>query len=587
MLIPLIVLLSSSGSAHGPRPPEESQSVWRVHDIGASLPVATQEANPTILLPILRDFGAFHPDSGYWGAPGNPDAVLEFLRALDPPQWEYEKREIQCEGGRQLRVLAPSSLQDVVARTLAFLGETVAKPTTLVVDLVSFGPNPGVASLPPLLPSSEVSRWTALGTGHESYTLEIRPGQRITQRAERSVSFVTGAQTEVAERASAHSVTPERVSIGTLIEMAVAPGRGGLWTALTLRHGRFLNVDATKETTNGVVITHDQAVAAIEGPRLRSDPRVANHSLAVNAFLPDGKALAWVTSAGLESRVVFLRQTSTPPPPIVSLPAELQRVTSRGATTLVRTDGVNVPTVRASGVEGEDGLSPLAILADPGAAESTPLVQTRLDTDWRVAAIDFLRPMIEGSDLVELGPFVAVCGPSREPIEAAIAQFTALAPDAQSVCATLSLRRGTRDTNTLARAVVPMRVGYPSTVVLGRESLLDSQANVEIAQGTASRQTVVSRMFDGLTVVIVPVATPAGDLTLELDAHARWSRGQPRAHDAGGLLPARVELPDADVLDLRRAVSIAKGASPRKAVLGNAGTSEEALTLEIEVVDLR
>ena len=198
------------------------------------------------------------------------------------------------------------------------------------------------------------------------------------------------------------------------------------------------------------------------------------------------------------------------------------------------------------------------------------------------------RNFVDEYDVVELGPFLAVCGPERESIEKSVAKFIQAAPIPQPLLVTMTLRRGTREGPPLARAVVPLRAGPASTVVLGRESAADLIAMAHVAQGASVTYTRVGRLFDGLCVAVAAFPTVGGGLTLDLDAHGRWSRVQPREHDAGGSTTPRLQLPDADLLDVRRSVVFARGdGSPRKVTLGNAGTSTEALTLEVEVVDLR
>jgi hypothetical protein len=354
--------------------------------------------------------------------------------------------------------------------------------------------------------------------------------------------------------------------------------------ALALRNGRFLDSEATRDELLRTTTTTDQANIVTEHQRLRSDPRLANHSLAVNAFLPDGKALAFVTSAGLESRVVFVRQTGVTPPPTVSLPEDLKRVTSRSATMLVRTDGVNLPQVQVDPrPEMPHLLNPWRSLDD-----GNPLVLAAIGRSWTVDAQAVLGHSGEDYETLDLGAYVALMGSTRESIERAIARFLQNAPVPQSLAVTLTLRRGTREPAALARAVVPLRVGVPSVVVVGRESVADLVASPEVATGSSGIDTEIGRLFDGIAVSVALGAGAGGTLTLVVDAHARWSRVAPRDFESGGAISARLQLPDADMLDVRRTVVLAKAdGGPRKVTLGNAGTSAEALTLDVEVVDLR
>jgi hypothetical protein len=115
------------------------------------------------------------------------NAVVTFLRSLDPPQWEYEGRQIDFATISNCAFSPRKRCNDVVTRGLAFLEDTVARPTTFVVDMVAFGPNPGVATLPLLLPASGGRALDRDRHRHESYELTLRPGELVLAAAERSV----------------------------------------------------------------------------------------------------------------------------------------------------------------------------------------------------------------------------------------------------------------------------------------------------------------------------------------------------------------------------------------------------------------
>jgi hypothetical protein len=585
-LLPLACLFTPCSLQAAPG--EETPSVMRTYDVRGAVPGAGIPDNELVLLPLSRDFDGSTRATVMRGRPdSDANPVVTFLRSLDPPQWEYEGRAIDLVDESHLRVLAPPALQDVVTRGLAFLEDTVARPTTFVVDMVAFGPNPGVATLPLLLPATEVARWTAIGTGHESYELTLRPGELCLQRAERSVSFALETDPMVAERAAGFALYPERLAVGTVIELAVAPGKAGSWLALVLRNGRFLDTESMRDEALHSATTHDQATEIGDSQKVRSDPRLANHSFTINAFVPDGKALAFVTSAGLESRVVFIRQSGPTPPTTTGLPEELKRVTSRNETVLVRKDCVSLPVASVRTDLTNSSLARLASLdafvnRDSGEAKIAAGIRWMVGSE----ASDYL--FSEEYELNEIGPFVAISSASRAPVEKALARLSQLTPEPHSLAVTLTLRRGSRDTATLARAAIPLRAGATSTVVLCRESAADLSVQCDVAQGLVAMDTTVGRLFDGMTVAITPTMMFGGGLALGLDAHGRWSRSLPHEHEAGGPLGARVQLPDADLLDVERSVTFAKGdGSTRKVTIGNSGTSTEALTLDVEVVDLR
>jgi hypothetical protein len=153
---------------------------------------------------------------------------------------------------------------------------------------------------------------------------------------------------------------------------------------------------------------------------------------------------------------------------------------------------------------------------------------------------------------------------------------------------TLTLKRGTQGSAVLDRAVVAVRTGARSTIVLGQESSSILAGEPYVAQGATASHARVFTVFEGLAVGIEPRSTSAGELTLTLDAHARSAHGQPREFDPGTMSVPIFHQQDADLLDVQRTVTFAKSDNgPRRIVLGNAGSSADALTLEVEVVDLR
>jgi hypothetical protein len=140
----------------------------------------------------------------------------------------------------------------------------------------------------------------------------------------------------------------------------------------------------------------------------------------------------------------------------------------------------------------------------------------------------------------------------------------------------------------LARGTFAVRTGARSTVVLGQEFVAARSTDGQIAQAAAITFPRMSISFEGLAVGIEPRATPSGDLLLDLDAHARAAHGPAREFDPGTSSMPILHQQDADLLDVERSVTFAKSSTgPRRVVLGNAGPGTEALTLEIELVDLR
>ena len=78
----------------------------------------------------------------------------------------------------------------------------------------------------------------------------------------------------------------------------------------------------------------------------------------------------------------------------------------------------------------------------------------------------------------------------------------------------------------------------------------------------------------------------SGALTLDISAWGRVARGGPRDFASGtDVIPAVRETP-ADQLLLDERLHFDRGDGPRKIVLGERSNSTEALTLEVEMVEL-
>ena len=569
--------------------PQSAPSVLRFHDLKAAAPVADENgsAGPG-LLPLSTDVSMNEPETTQGQTVRQVEFVVDLLRAMYSARWESDGRELSPQGDTRILVRAPVADQESIARQLAFFEESLGRPTRLVFDFATFSPNPGVENLSTVIPAGDVQRWVDVALGHERHELSILPGERQGVVAERSVTLSTNYELEVACHAAAYAATTERIQVGTRIDTAVAPTRGGLWLALNLREGRLLgNVEPREQSLTATIAT-EQGVRPNEGPRTRDDVRLANHSMSVNSFLPDGKALVFQTNVGLETHVVFVHQEGGPTPVTYRLPDDLKRAVPAPETMFFRVDSLAPPVAAlpTNGVSAGELGGRFAGIESGGMS----ILATSMEMERTNEVLDLL-----GVGWSESGPtetlrtntwWVPVCT-SREASDAQVTTITQLSTAPRALQMKYTLRKGTRDATVLARGLLPVRAAASSTLVLGKESLATSRTGLEIADSASAPTPVVSRLFDGMVVEVSPDATAGGGLSLKVDAHARWSREAPRTFDAGTTMFPKLQLQDSDVLDSSRTLVFAKSETgARRIVLGNAGTANDALTLEIEIVDL-
>lgn len=568
--------------------PQSAPSVLRFHDLKAAAPVADEsEAAGPGLLPLSTDVGLNGPEPTRGRAVRQPEFAVDLLRAMNSSMWESEGRELSTQSNARILVRAPVADQESIARQLAFFEESLGRPTRLVFDFATFSPNPGVENLSTVIPANEVQRWVDVALGHERHELSILPGERQGVVAERSITLATNYELEIACRAAAYSALTERIQIGTRIDTAVAPTRGGLWLALNLREGRLLGNVEPREQSLTATISSEQVVRTNEGPRTRDDVRLANHSMSVNSFLPDGKALVFQTNVGLETHVVFVHQEGGPTPVTYRLPDDLKRAVPVPETMFFRVDSL-APPVAGTPTNGDDSeLGSRFAGIDSG---GTSILATSMEMGHTNELLDLL-----ASGWTEAGPtetlrtntwWIPVCA-SREASDAQVTTITQLSTAPRALQMKYTLRKGTRDATVLARGLLPVRAAASSTLVLGKESLATSRTGVEIADSASAPTPILSRLFDGMVVEVSPDSTTSGGLSLKVVAHARWSREVPRTFDAGTAMLPKLQLQDSDVLDGTRTAVFAKSETgAKRIVLGNSGTANDALTLEIEIVEL-
>jgi hypothetical protein len=579
--------LAAFMSAHAPfwsATSEEAPSVLRVYDVTAAAPIVeTQQGT------VIQSVHGWESDLGSrLSLPvRGREFCAEVLQNLAPDQWQMAERALSFDQEGRLVVLAPPGVQDSVAASLALFADTFGRASLLVIDVVTLK-NVDAEALPALVPVAEVTRLTGAASDHRSHEIAALPGARGWLHARRTLEAVRGYEVEIAERAIGFQAQLEQTAIGLSIDCALSPAPGGSWLALNVQDVRPVGDLREVEMRLESHVSNDNSMSAARGPGRVQQVRLDELVCTLNTWLPDGKALVVRTTSDASkdtTRVLFVRQATPVTGAITRLPDNLKSAMETRDAAFLRMDAYVLPRARMHLSYSEQSLRSLAEFAGRFSDQvyGTPFIAF----DSADEVIGRLQDQGELS-VTTAGSWAVVVGPDRAALDAGLARVSTLLPDARAIGLKLSLKRGARAEGALAHASFAVRTGARSTIVLGRESVAARSTEVRIAQGASVTFPRMAISFEGLAVGIEPRTTPAGDLLLDLDAHARAAHGPAREFDPGASSMPILRQQDADLLDVERTVTFAKASTgPKRVVLGNAGSSTEALTLEIEVVDLR
>jgi hypothetical protein len=424
----------------------------------------------------------------------------------------------------------------------------------------------------------------------------MAPGSTGQLQAVRTLQMVTDYDVEIAQSAAIYDPIVETIPVGMRIQAQVAPAPSGLWLALVLSDATPIGEVESRDHRMSAFSTGNQGVSSITGPRSRQDVVVTTRNVALNGFLPDGKALVLRTTidgvAGRSTQLVFVRQEGASAPASFNLAEYAKKGTVTKPFLLIRGDSTALPRAELSGsaVEAHDQDFDWSWPRSEGSTYLGGSIERNSDD----VLMDALRG-IHGIRTVETsGVWVMLREQEPQPDEETRTEEDPLAtlarstPEARSYQLALTLRRGTSPEGVLARCMIPIRAGARSAVLFGKEHLELRDLDVEVAQSAAVADGVVRNAFDGLHVQARPRTTNSGALALELDVHGVAQRGNARDFDFGTPWLAPVDQHDADRLDVQQTITFPRGESgPRRVVLGNTGSSNEALALDVEVTDLR
>ena len=467
--------------------------------------------------------------------------VIELVRSLCAPEFEYEGRQLQEQGG-VLCVSAPAAVQERVAKVLAFLGTALGARTELAVDELIL-PEPLARDPAPILTPEEAQKLLGGSGVRRSWKIAVRPGWAGSALSQRAISFVSDWNVEIAQGSAIHDPIVDVVPAGDAIACSCAPAPGGLWLALLARSGESagakdhpLEVYASVATeTTPVQNPQPNSPTARSGGRtLQAGPRVwqsvpiALHSLALNSFLPDGKVLCLAGTLGVGeprgSRLLFVRRVNAPAAPVQGLALDPKGSGGRDLV-LIDTGWLRPPYCASEGDLRGGGALPLR---DEDENEHLRFQLHGADSG---RARELLGEL-SGCNVFDSQAWLLIARIPRSGegavIDPAVARLGSGAPLPQSFSVELSLRRGP---NVVARSTIALRSGVASTVVAGAEDELLYDWDVEVAQSASVADPVIKPSFEGLCARVRVERDATGALVLDIRGFGQARSGELRNLD--------------------------------------------------------
>ena len=584
MILPMLLLLATLGG--GTAAPEAGE--LRSYDLQPLLVPYHAEFELQVL--PCRGAGPGSEEREHLDA----GLVIELVRALCSPEFEYEGRMLQESGGA-LYVTAPAAVQERVARILAFLGGTLATHTDVLVDELLL-PEPLSKDPAALLAPEEAQKLIAGAGPHRAWKLQLRPGWAGAALSLRSISFVSDWNVEIAQGAAIYDPIVDCIPVGDALVCSGASAPGGLWLALLARCAESsgpkdhpLEVSATVASDaspiqnpqpNGPTARAGGRVLQA-GPRLWQSVPVSLHGLALNTFLPDGKVLCVSATLGVgeqkSTRLLLVRRAGTSTAPVQGLAFDPK---GSGGRDLVLVDGgwLRPPYCALEGDLRGGGALPQLIESEQG-----PLKAFLHAADTSRA--HELLQTTSGCDVFDSSAWLVLVRSPR-PVEgsgreAALTRLGAGAPTPQAYSVELALRRGG---TLVARSSLALRSGVASSVVAGAEDQLLADWDVEVAQFAAVGDPQIRESFEGLCARLRVDRDGAGGVLLDIRAFGQVRSGELRNLDPQVPTVGPMSQGSWDRLGIEERVTLG-GEGAKKVGFGDTGGN--GLMLEVTLNELK
>jgi len=586
LCFPALLLLALPHSSAGD--PSQAPVVLRSYDLSSAVPFQAQQPQGARLFPLLVDSswsGLFeHEMSG-----GGAEMLVELARDAWAEEFQQPDRVLMLDEHQRLVVRAPEAVHKGVAQLIAFWEQAFATGTELVID-VALAERPPAAFAPALVGPAEADKLLASwggGARRQSYRLRIAPGALGTLEDARLIDVVPEFNCEIAQSSAVLDPVTEQVQTGLRLCARTAPAPGGQWLALAAGWSEAagaLREDALR--VSAMLVSDKGSETLSMGARIQGLD-IEARSFALNAFLPEGRVLLLQTATQVQAAhsaaLVAIRAAG--PAPQRELQLALEGLEERGRFQVHNGQFAFPPRVLLAS-ENLGGLSqPECLLRGND-------VQAHLTAQLFPPNFEPLHSLLdyEYSMLTNWEPFLilrrSVDGsaetPPGNPDFALV--LSRLCPSPRMFQVTLHLRRAGTEPVSVARAVVPLRLGETSAVVLGAESHRLIDYDVEVAQNASVSDPVVVDSFDGAVFQVSAQVGLRGEVLVQLQGLGRVQRTAWTEFDARSPVGGPVSQASFDFVQWRERLSFAKDGA-KLAVLGDSGG--RGLVLEVEALELR
>lgn len=577
-------------------PAADAPLVTRSYELSGVLPPSTRYRGIEVLfpqvLPLDQDVDPNWQETDWPQA----EVLINLIQPQFPGEFDAEGRFLQLAEGRRLVVRAPEEVQQGVLKLLQNAELLFDTSMELFVDVFR-APEAGAFGASCLVPVADAEKLLAsAGRGRTSCRVEVQSGVPTLVDLTGTQQIVADYNIEIAQAATILDPIVTSVVTGVRLQACCSAAPGGSWIALTLRANEPTGpVRDVALNASGQITTQNEVKSSSSARTLQS-VQLRDRSVALNAFLADGKALVLRTSfdlaSGKDDACIVVRMGGQPT-------ARSVRLGPVGKGTAPEVRAFQLPFARPmvlrtaypglTGSRGENGPIFPAMLGN--AMPSSLQIELARGNDDEV--IGLLRDENPGLDFQTWGSWLLVSplepasAPKAGQLDAIEGALARLSPSPRMFQLAFTLRRGGGDASAVvARALLAARAGESAYTVLGVEENRVYEYNVEVAQSASASDPVVEGAFEGLALEVTPTPGLSGETRLLLHARARVQRGAPRDFETGSRALGSVTQADYDQLVLEERLSFPKD-GPRVVRLGDLGNGPGALALEVELTELR
>jgi len=539
--------------------------VTRVYDIGAVAPLLDEEGVGGFrLAPALAREGDFGSPPAHLNV---EDEVASVLLSAFGSEFEFEGRSFEVLSDRRARITAPAETHKDVVALLQFLEQGFRRSVTLRVDWID---RPDDAPLSqPLVPLADADKLVAAATQARRSYLNVQPGRTASFSALRSYEVVSDYDVEIAQAATIADPIVGSFHVGTQCGVRAAASNGGVWVVTAMSDSALARPSRRIELNVGAVITSERGADRVSAPAPIESLSVMQGAVALSLFIPDGQAA--VIDMGMNVRtgarrgaIVLRREGPTATP--------LSTFAARGSVSSVEL--VDASWFVRPILNYEGSLSDLPSLH--GVREWWAEYEDRVHLESG-DAYEFVQAIEDGMRVVQLvGPWVLATAieSDAKPLAGSAALTNPPPPECAGVW--FRLRRGQ---DTLAAWGLPVAAGSEQRFALGGETWSPMEADVEVAQSSATIDPVVGSRLDGVLGSLRASRAQDGAWSLDLRILAHVLAAQPTVFSSGSLLQIDIERNEFDDLQFDDRITLGGANGPRSRTIGMSG----ALELDVDL----